>query len=81
MAGMRRVDLTCLIASPIMAGILLTYGGLEAAVIGIVCWNLAAWAPECLLLFYAQRRSFALRCSAPHQGTICKLNPCTYRLV
>lgn len=92
---MRRIDLTCLIASPIMAGALLQarphsskasslhaaapvaagpccglpdlacwplqYGGLRAAVIGIMAWNVAAWLPECLLLTYAQRCSPALR--------------------
>lgn len=61
---MRRIDLTCLIASPIMAGALLQYGGLAAAILGIMAWNLAAWLPECLLLAYAQRCSPELRRAA-----------------
>lgn len=35
-AGMRRIDLTCLIASPIMAGLLLTYGNLQIAILAIM---------------------------------------------
>jgi iron-regulated transporter 1 len=60
---MRRIDLTCLIASPIMAGLLLTYSGLQAAILAIMAWNVAAWLPECLLLSYAQRHSPVLRCA------------------
>ncbi len=33
---MRRIDLTCLIASPIMAGLLLTYGNLQVAILAIM---------------------------------------------
>jgi iron-regulated transporter 1 len=58
---MRQIDLTCLIASPIMAGLLLHYGGLRAAILGIMAWNVAAWLPECWLLSYAQRCSPMLR--------------------
>ncbi|BDA48594.1 Solute carrier family 40 member 1 [Coccomyxa sp. Obi] len=60
-AGMRRIDLTCLIASPIMAGLLLTYGNLQIAIIAIVAWNLCAWLPECWLLRRAQNSFTALR--------------------
>jgi hypothetical protein len=70
-AGMRRIDLTCLIASPIMAGALLQFGGLRAAILGILAWNLAAWLPECLLLTYAQRCSPALRCAAAVPALCC----------
>jgi Ferroportin1 (FPN1) len=31
-AGMRRIDLTCLIAAPIAVGFLMTYGGSRTAV-------------------------------------------------
>ena len=60
-AGMKRIDLICLIASPIMVGLLLTYCGSRVAVLAILGWNLAAWAPECALLRSAQHCSPALR--------------------
>lgn len=58
---MRRIDLTCLIASPIVAGLLLNYTSLQVAILAIMAWNLLAWMPECLLLSYAQRQSPSLR--------------------
>ena len=42
-AGMRRIDLTCLIASPIMAGLLMTLGSIRVAIVGILLWNMLAW--------------------------------------
>ena len=58
---MRAVDLTCLIAAPLAAGCLMTYGGMRVAIAAIALWNVAAWAPECLLLGRAQSSSSALR--------------------
>lgn len=64
-AGMKRIDLICLIASPIAVGLLMTAGGpshgTTLAALAIMAWNLVAWAPECALLRAAQRWSPALR--------------------
>ena len=60
-AGMRRIDLTCLIASPIMAGLLMTLGSIRVAIVGILLWNMLAWWPECRLLQLAQQFSPFLR--------------------
>lgn len=60
-AGMRRIDLTCLIASPILVGFLMTYGSTSRAVAFIALWNLASWGPECLLLRYSQSQMASLR--------------------
>lgn len=60
-AGMRRIDLTCLIASPIMAGLLMTLGSIRVAIAGILLWNMLAWWPECRLLQLAQWFSPFLR--------------------
>lgn len=63
-SGMKRIDLICLIASPICVGLILTYGGAQpmaAAVLGIAGWNLLSWGPECLLLKHAQEHSAELR--------------------
>jgi iron-regulated transporter 1 len=63
-AAMKRIDLTCLIASPIVVGLLAQNGGglppMAAATLGLLAWNLVSWAPEVLLLRLAQRRSPAL---------------------
>ena len=59
---MRRIDLVCLIASPIAAGFVMTYGGLKAAVLAVIAWNLVAWAPEVILLKRAQDLCPSLRC-------------------
>ena len=60
-AAMKRIDLTCLIASPILVGLLAQHGGglppMAAATLGLLAWNLASWAPEVLLLRLAQRHS------------------------
>ena len=58
---MRRIDLTCLIASPIMAGLLMTFGSMRLAIAGILMWNMLAWWPECRLLELAQQLSPVLR--------------------
>ncbi len=60
--GMRRIDLTCLIVSPIAVGCIMTYASAQAAVLAVLAWNLAAWAPECLLAAHAVRQSDALQC-------------------
>ncbi|KAI3430443.1 hypothetical protein D9Q98_005038 [Chlorella vulgaris] len=64
-AAMRRIDLSCLIASPIMAGLDMQYGSLSAAVLLLLAWNLCSWFPEVLLLRYAQRCSPALAADKP----------------
>lgn len=58
-AIMKRIDLSCLIASPIAVGLLMSWRP-DAAVIAVCVWNMAAWAPECALLRRAQRASPAL---------------------
>ena len=55
------MDLTCLIAAPLAVGCLMTFGGMQVAIAAIALWNLAAWAPECLLLRRAQSWSSTLR--------------------
>ena len=60
-AGMRGVDLSCLLLSPIAAGFLMTYAGMRSAILVIALWNLASWVPECYLLYIAQQASSALR--------------------
>jgi len=60
-AVMRRIDLTCLILSPMMVGFAMTYAGTVAAVLVILAWNLAAWAPECMLLTYSEAQVPRLR--------------------
>ena len=61
--GMRRIDLISLIASPIAAGICMTYGGLVWAIILICAWNLIAWLPVGLLLARVHRTSPLLWCA------------------
>jgi solute carrier family 40 (iron-regulated transporter), member 1 len=60
-AGMKRIDLTALIASPIAVGILMTWGHIQAAVLAIVVYNLGVWLPERALLVRAQAASPALQ--------------------
>ena len=60
-AGMRRIDLISVIASPMMAGLLMTLGSKQVAVVGILPWSLLAWWPECRLLRLAQQFSPHLR--------------------
>jgi iron-regulated transporter 1 len=63
-AVMKRIDLTCLIASPIAVGLLMTYR-IDAAIIGVLVWNVAAWVPECTLLKRAQNASPVLAAPKP----------------
>lgn len=67
---MRRIDLTCLIVSPIAVGCIMTYASAQAAVLAVLAWNLAAWAPECLLAAHAVRQSDALQCVSPWIGSV-----------
>ena len=60
-AGMRRIDLSCLIAAPIAAGCLMTLASTRAAVMVMGLWNAAACVPECLLLSQALQHSAQLR--------------------
>ncbi|CAL8460950.1 g481 [Coccomyxa elongata] len=60
-AGMRRIDLTCLIASPVMASLIMTLASIRVAVVAILVWNMLAWWPECRLLQLAQHFSPLLR--------------------
>ncbi|KAK9837511.1 hypothetical protein WJX81_007687 [Elliptochloris bilobata] len=60
-SGMRRIDLSCLIVSPIGVGLLMTYAGTRAAILAVLAWNLAAWVPECLLAAHAVHRCDALQ--------------------
>ena len=66
---MRRIDLVCLIASPIAAGFVMAYAGLAAAIVFIIGWNLSAWLPEVQLLRHAIDLAPVLRCGSftlPH---------------
>jgi len=60
-ASMRRIDLCCLILSPLMVGIVMTLVKVPVAIYLIIGWNLVAWAPECLLLKSAQSCSSLLK--------------------
>eukprot|EP00884_Botryococcus_braunii_P015391 jgi/Botrbrau1/2535/Bobra.0079s0023.1 len=60
-SGMKAIDLVCLIASPLVAGVLMTWAGTGTAVAVILLWNAAAWIPECYLLQLAQSRCSSLR--------------------
>ncbi len=65
-AGMRAIDLSCLLLAPIAAGFLMTYTNTSTAILAIAAWNLAAWVPECYLLVCAQRASAVLRSVSWH---------------
>ena len=54
-ATMRRIDLACLLASPGVAGVLLSRAGTEAAVAVIAVYSCCAWAPQAWLLRRAVR--------------------------
>lgn len=64
---MKRIDLICLIASPIFVGVLMSAGGAAGAsptvvaALAILGWNLVAWVPEISLLRAAQALSPELR--------------------
>jgi hypothetical protein len=61
-AGMRAVDLSCLLLAPLMSGLLMTYAGLGWAVGAILACNSVAVLPEMALLRAAYSRSQGLRC-------------------
>ena len=66
-------QLTCLIASPILVGLLMQHGGrqpMAVATAALLAWNLLAWAPEVLLLRRALALSPAL--AAPRAGDAAK---------
>jgi len=54
-ATMRRIDLACLLASPGVAGLLLSKAGTEAAVVVIAVYGCCAWVPQAWLLRRAVR--------------------------
>ena len=58
---MKRIDLSCLIGSPILVALVMSKGGSASAVLVLLAWNMAAWLPECVLLQFAQQNSAALR--------------------
>jgi hypothetical protein len=64
-AGMQRIDLVCLIASPLGTGLLMSAAGVSAGVLGIALWNTAAWYPECALLHMAQAKAPVLQYAPP----------------
>lgn len=41
-AGMRAIDLSCLLLAPIAAGFLMTYTSISTAILAIAAWNLVA---------------------------------------
>jgi hypothetical protein len=61
LAVMRAIDLSCLMLSPLVAGVLMTYGGPAPAIGAIAGYSLLAWLPEIWLAAAAQRRAPALR--------------------
>ncbi|KAL4422722.1 hypothetical protein ABPG75_008919 [Micractinium tetrahymenae] len=67
-AAMKRIDLTCLIASPLMVGLVMQYAGgppMVGSTLALLAWNMLAWWPEVLLLRRAQRLSPALAADKP----------------
>lgn len=69
-AGMRAVDLACLMLAPGAAGVLMTYTGITTSILVISAWNLIAWLPECYLLVCAQHAFPTLR-YGPHVIHLC----------
>lgn len=55
-AGLRRIDLSCKILAPGVAGLLLTHGGPKICVLFIVTWNVAMWFPEILCVHYLLKK-------------------------
>jgi iron-regulated transporter 1 len=50
-ARMKAIDLTCLIASPILVGVIMSYSGSVVwACFLLLLWNMMAWFPECWLI-------------------------------
>lgn len=50
-ARMKAIDLTCLIASPILIGVIMSYSGSVVwACVCLLLWNMVAWFPECWLI-------------------------------
>ena len=60
-AVMKRVDLICLIASPIVIGLIMTKFGTITAIIFFCSWNIVAWPFECWLLHIARQCSPRLK--------------------
>jgi len=60
-AGFRAVDLTCLLAAPILVGLLMTFATPLIATYVLAGYTLLAWLPEILLLNRAFQGSSALR--------------------
>ncbi len=64
----RPADLTCLIASPLMVGLVMQHAGgppMVGSTLALLAWNMLAWPPELLLLRRAQRLSPALAADRP----------------
>lgn len=55
-AGLRRIDLSCKILAPGVAGLLLTHGGPKICVLFIVTWNVAMWFPEILCIHFLLKK-------------------------
>ena len=53
-AMMKRIDLVCLILSPLFVGLIMTHGPV-ASVWWVWLWHVVAWWPECFFLEKAQR--------------------------
>lgn len=62
---MRAIDLTCLLAAPLLVGVLMTYCGPRTAVMLLSGYAVMAWAPEVLLLRTAISHSVNLRAPKP----------------
>jgi len=56
-AVMKRVDLLCLIASPIVIGLFMTHFGAMTAIIFFCSWNIVSWPFECWFLHLARQSS------------------------
>ena len=57
----RAIDLTCLLASPMLSGFLMTFGSPLIAVVALALYCLTVWIPEVLLLRWAVKASRSLR--------------------
>lgn len=60
---MKRIDLSCLILSPIFVGMAMSFNSLSG-VLAVFVWHMAVWWPECALLERAQRICPTLAISA-----------------
>lgn len=67
-AGMKRIDLICLILSPVALGLIMSTAGSTVAILSMGFWNILFWPLECILLDKARNESPILRTMANHMA-------------